>query len=705
MTESLENVILAKSSSQPQSIYKFAASLTEFELKKILLDKLEKSKSYRATKLHRDLYDALVKSYQLDKDLFDSYGKAYSLKSGREDKDKDEDPPAGSDQGLKKRKTSKDVEPPTGSKSKYSKSSSSKGTKSQPKSSGKSVQAEEPVFKTADTEMPQGQGGDLGHQYLFDLSKPLPLIEVQGRQVVPADYFIDNNLEFLKGGSLSRKYMTFTTKIRAAKYDNIEGIEDMVSTLWSPVKYSVLINHLIRRTHQLDTTYQTFYPEQRIDFYSLNNVSVLPNNTTKPLTKKPQWQNQTTTSPLPERTSSNDNKRRMVEKSIVEIQGTFLEKIRDNAFNGNIGENAFKHIDKFLEIVGPIKINGLTQDRFRLSVFPVSLAGAASEWFTKECIGSITTWENMVERFIQKFYHLSDKDDEEETNEDDDHSETNDLTEIFKIEDKLFDYETPLCKAFNNFNYLLKIDTDLFTFDIQGTKTYMEYESNNHKTGDPDEPCSDINGFCNEGGLLGMVRVGGMTYFQDHKWYDELDDGNLKDETLMHKARIEESWGDATPNVIKFCTWLKSSFKNIHQLDHDVLTKLEECWWKVNAHEVASFALWENLGQGPYANFKTKKTQDPYLDINHTFGMNNRASNVGDTQENQGDKELKDNPTPEPSICKIRRFEMMKYSFNDDEEYIAINESEYLNHSKDSLNAYRELLRLINEGWVMENDE
>ncbi|GKC68270.1 hypothetical protein Tco_1100868, partial [Tanacetum coccineum] len=81
--------------------------------------------------------------------------------------------------------------------------------------------------------------------------------------------------------------------------------------------------------------------------------------------------------------------------------------------------------------------------------------------------------------------------------------------------------------------------------------------------------------------------------------------------------------------------------------------------------------------------------------------MNNRASNVGDTQENQGDKELKDNPTPEPSICKIKRFEMMKYSFNDDEEYIAINESEYLNYSKDSLNAYRELLRLINEGWVM----
>ncbi|GKB45631.1 hypothetical protein Tco_0896384, partial [Tanacetum coccineum] len=116
-----------------------AASLIEFELKKILLDKLEESKSYQAAEDHRNLYDALVKSYQLDKDLFDSYGKAYSLKRSHEDKDKDEDPPAGPNQGLEKKKTSKDAEPSRGSKSKESKSSSSKGSKSQSKSSDKST--------------------------------------------------------------------------------------------------------------------------------------------------------------------------------------------------------------------------------------------------------------------------------------------------------------------------------------------------------------------------------------------------------------------------------------------------------------------------------------------------------------------------------------------------------------------------------------
>ncbi|GJR84635.1 hypothetical protein Tco_0155420 [Tanacetum coccineum] len=55
----------------------------------------------------------------------------------------------------------------------------------------------------------------------------------------PVDYFINNDLEYLKGGSSSKKYTTSTTKTKAAKYDDIQGIKDMVSMLWSPVKKRV----------------------------------------------------------------------------------------------------------------------------------------------------------------------------------------------------------------------------------------------------------------------------------------------------------------------------------------------------------------------------------------------------------------------------------------------------------------------------------
>ncbi|GJS33208.1 hypothetical protein Tco_0531590 [Tanacetum coccineum] len=308
----------------------------------------------------------------------------------------------------------------------------------------------------------------------------------------------------------------------------------------------------------------------------------------------------------------NDNEGRIVEKCIVKIQGTFLEKTRNDAFNGNKEENAYEHINKFLDVVGPIKINGLTQDRFRFSIFPVSLTGAAYEWFTKECMGSITTWDSMIEKFIPKFHHLSDHNDDEDIEDEEDPNETNNAPEIFMIEGNLFDFETPLCEAFNEFNFLLKIDIDLFNYDIQDLKTSNEYEQelNNDEAKGTDEPWSEKG---------------------DHGWYDKLVDGKLKDETLALKSKIEGSWGDATPGVIKFYRWLKCYFENFHELEYEVLVKLQECWWKVNAHEIAPFTRMENFRRGLYANMKTEWVSNPYLDTNRIFGRDYEASNVSCT--------------------------------------------------------------------------
>nr|GEU95646.1 hypothetical protein [Tanacetum cinerariifolium] len=195
-----------------------------------------------------------------------------------------------------------------------------------------------------------------------------------------------------------------------------------------------------------------------------------------------------------------------------------------------------------------------------------------------------------------------------------------------------------------------------------------------------------------------MVWVGSITYFQDYKWYDELVDGKLKDETLAFKAKVQGSWGNATSGVMKLCTWLINSFGNFHELDYNVLVKLQECWWKINAYEVMPFTHSESYGHKPYANMETEKTRDLYLGINRIL-CNTR--NIKETQEDQGYDESRDDPTLEPSVCKIRRFKMMKYSFNVDKECIAIKESEYFNHSNDNFNAYQELLRIINKGWIV----
>ncbi|GJX91574.1 hypothetical protein Tco_0344900 [Tanacetum coccineum] len=63
--------------------------------------------------------------------------------------------------------------------------------------------------------------------------------------------------------------------------------------------------------------------------------------------------------------------------------------------------------------------------------------------------------------------------DVEEANNDDEQE----TAEIFRIETNLFDYETPLCTKFKEFNFLLKVDLELFTRDIERTKTYENYEN------------------------------------------------------------------------------------------------------------------------------------------------------------------------------------------------------------------------------------
>nr|GEX10874.1 retrovirus-related Pol polyprotein from transposon TNT 1-94 [Tanacetum cinerariifolium] len=109
-SELLEAVVLAKLSSQPKSTYEVAASLSEFELTKILMEKMKEHKSYLRADYKRELYDALVKSYNTNKDLFDTYGEVLMLKRSRDDKDKDQDPSVRSYQWTKRKKSSKDVE-------------------------------------------------------------------------------------------------------------------------------------------------------------------------------------------------------------------------------------------------------------------------------------------------------------------------------------------------------------------------------------------------------------------------------------------------------------------------------------------------------------------------------------------------------------------------------------------------------------------
>nr|GEV34379.1 hypothetical protein [Tanacetum cinerariifolium] len=201
-------------------------------------------------------------------------------------------------------------------------------------------------------------------------------------------------------------------------------------------------------------------------------------------------------------------------KNAYELKGKFLDDLHNNAFSGTNKKDSVKHIEYYLKIINPIKLPNVDHDKLRIVVFPISLAGEFS----------------------------SDK--EEET------------AKIFKIESDVFDYATPLCMAFNEFNYLLKVDSDLLTKDIMGFKTYEDYKGDwiyewnenvpwvydkpwldngiwkepqpakhdckpfNYKTGCSEWPtCSwREDGYCNGGNFPGAYHIGNSLHYQDLEW-------------------------------------------------------------------------------------------------------------------------------------------------------------------------------------------
>ncbi|GKB41223.1 hypothetical protein Tco_0886165 [Tanacetum coccineum] len=129
---------------------------------------MDRNKSYDTADHKRELYDALVKSYQIDKDLFDSYGERFKVKK------------------KKSSSTSKDT------------------SQSQDKSSGKSAHVEEPSYTVEDSGMQQDQEFVTGDN-----------------DEKPADK---------EGGDLSIRYSTSVTKTKAATYE-LKWIEDLVPEL------------------------------------------------------------------------------------------------------------------------------------------------------------------------------------------------------------------------------------------------------------------------------------------------------------------------------------------------------------------------------------------------------------------------------------------------------------------------------------------
>ena len=60
-----------------------------------------------------------------------------------------------------------------------------------------------------------------------------------------------------------------------------------------------------------------------------------------------------------------------------------------------------------MRMVNTVKVNGVRPEVMKLQLFPYSLRDLAATWFDSLPVGSINTWEELVEAYMSRFFPLT----------------------------------------------------------------------------------------------------------------------------------------------------------------------------------------------------------------------------------------------------------------------------------------------------------
>ncbi|GJW68180.1 hypothetical protein Tco_0122604 [Tanacetum coccineum] len=259
-----------------------------------------------------------------------------------------------------------------------------------------------------------------------------------------------------------------------------------------------------------------------------------------------------------------------------------------------------------------------SNDDMEYDLFDVKFA----EWLASKNF-NYKTMDHYIMKALWIYWARGDDEVELTDEESFDSEDEDEVANFFRIETNVFDFKTPLYRAFKEFNYLLQIDLDVLTKDIDGFKTYEDYKDDWIYEWNKDVPwvhekqltengwptCSwKDDGYCNEGNLPGAYIIRNTLRYHDLKWYEALKDGELKKEDLKNKAIMEG------------------------MIDEDDESS--------------------NKGWRRWNNFE------------NTNRDNKESKNE---MEHEGEERCEVFDDHERPVCYIRKFEMAKYSFRDDE--------------------------------------
>ena len=85
-----------------------------------------------------------------------------------------------------------------------------------------------------------------------------------------------------------------------------------------------------------------------------------------------------------------------IQANNFKLKSVTLQMLQNILFHGLPNENPNMHWTNFLEVYDTIKYNGVTEEAFRLRLFPLLLGDRAKHWLTSQPPDSITSWNDLV---------------------------------------------------------------------------------------------------------------------------------------------------------------------------------------------------------------------------------------------------------------------------------------------------------------------
>ena len=95
-----------------------------------------------------------------------------------------------------------------------------------------------------------------------------------------------------------------------------------------------------------------------------------------------------------------------IQANNFELKSVTLQMLQNILFHRLPNENLNMYLTNFIEECDTIKYNGVTEEALRLRLFPLSLGDRAKNWLTSQPSDSITSWNNLVQKFLTKFFSL-----------------------------------------------------------------------------------------------------------------------------------------------------------------------------------------------------------------------------------------------------------------------------------------------------------